>query len=99
MHAAAATAPGNRFYADSRKSQIHARYGKDENDKKPITDLRITYGNDRTPAKDGFYRINVDLTAGAGGNSYICGIPAIDRIDNLFLHFICTELMNDPQRC
>lgn len=46
---------------------IYAGYKRGEDKKKPITDLRVTYGNDRSPEKDGFSRINVDLNSGAGG--------------------------------
>lgn len=46
---------------------IYLGYKRGEAGKKPITDLRITYDNDRKPEKDGFNRINVDLNAGAGG--------------------------------
>jgi hypothetical protein len=46
---------------------IYMGYKKGENDKRPISDLCITYDNDRKPEKDGFTRINVDLNAGAGG--------------------------------
>jgi len=46
---------------------IYLGYKKGEDGKKPITDLCITYDNDRKPEKIGFTRINVDLNAGAGG--------------------------------
>jgi hypothetical protein len=46
---------------------IYLGYKKGEDGKKPITDLCITYDNDRKPEKNGFTRINVDLNAGAGG--------------------------------
>jgi len=46
---------------------IYLGYKKEENGKKPITDLCISYDNDRKPEKNGFTRINVDLNAGAGG--------------------------------